>query len=111
MRISDWSSDVCSSDLWESKTAAEWLARYGIMLDDVRSALDWAMGEGDDAGLALELAALCSPLWYQLSLQDEFRIRAEQVLERIAGRSDMSPERQIPHIGSASCRERVLQYV
>src|SRR3546814_15088923 len=41
MRISDWSSDVCSSDL------------------------------------------------------DEFRIRAEQVLERIAGRSDMSPERQI----------------
>src|SRR3546814_20316413 len=65
------------------------------MLDDVRAALDWAMGEGDDAGLALELAALCSPLWYQLSLQDEFRIRAEQVLERIAGRSDMSPERQI----------------
>src|SRR3546814_5599767 len=40
---------------WESKTAAEWLARYGIMLDDVRAALDWAMGEGDDAGLALEL--------------------------------------------------------
>src|SRR3546814_46627 len=33
---------------WESKTAAEWLARYGIMLDDVRAALDWAMGEGDD---------------------------------------------------------------
>src|SRR3546814_3529332 len=30
MRISDWSSDVCSSDLYEGEEFQEWVAKVGV---------------------------------------------------------------------------------
>jgi predicted ATPase/DNA-binding winged helix-turn-helix (wHTH) protein len=80
---------------WETRPAVEWLAIYGGMIDDVRAALDWAVGQGADAGLALELAALTAPLWYQLSLQEEFRQRAEQILSLARSRDDLSVAREV----------------
>lgn len=67
-------------DEWETTGDAVWLERFGPLLDDVRTALDWAMQEeGDDA---VALAGVSWPLWRQLSLHVEGR----QWLGRAAGR-------------------------
>ena len=79
-----------------------WMATYGRGIDHVRAALDWAFGaelsgndgtgtgigdsggtgtgSGDDLVLGLELCAVSAPLWYQLSLMDEYRGRLQQAL-------------------------------
>src|SRR3546814_9646651 len=82
MRISDWSSDVCSSDL------------------------------GDAAGLAVQQGARHVVPGHQAGEEGEMRLagREAQVLgagaaQRLHG-GDAAAE-----IGRASCRERVCQYV
>src|SRR3546814_13518123 len=98
MRISDWSSDVCSSDLCKlGRLRIEALAQFG--------ALDTRAKMTAGAHLAVEPAAYCYPLR---------RIK-------VFGRSDtasMPRDRTIAEtfqqrieIGRASGRERVCQYV
>src|SRR3546814_14564635 len=41
MRISDWSSDVCSSDLWRFATTPKWLVRHVLVVAVVGATL-WA---------------------------------------------------------------------
>jgi len=41
-------------------------------LDDVRSALDWALSSDGDPALGVRLTTITSPLWFQLSLPFEF---------------------------------------
>src|SRR3546814_2563017 len=88
MRISDWSSDVCSSDLFETEHVADAIeigpARFlvdanGAVALDVRMAADRR-----DARAGLAIVAL----------------EEEQI-------GDLLDEQ----IGRASCRERVCQYV
>lgn len=77
----------------ERQSPAEWMANYGRCIDHVRAALDWAFGlepaggggnggggGGCDLALGLELCAVSAPLWYQLSLMDEYRGRLQQAL-------------------------------
>src|SRR3546814_12839188 len=97
MRISDWSSDVCSSDLRgiigsNRKCARETVAQ---LLDD------WASGRLAGPALNKEavLAAVRARQPDALSLGDWLAIDRH---ERDAGRQQ---------IGRASCRERVCQYV
>src|SRR3546814_15922702 len=100
MRISDWSSDVCSSDLWASRghlqlgqpgEATRWLARaaqfpltfYGLLGRQalgVEVPFDWSLPR-------LTVARLTA-----LAAHD-------------GGRRAFAP------IGRASCRDRVCQYV
>src|SRR3546814_5025506 len=85
LRISDWSSDVCSSDLWRAHRA-DWRVRrfWGDHPDEAGELIHkrngWAIsyipGEADDEAV--------------------FRL------------DTMSSG---PEIGRASCRERVCQYV
>src|SRR3546814_11794707 len=42
MRISDWSSDVCSSDLRLSDLDANWLRQIGDFLDTRERLLSWS---------------------------------------------------------------------
>lgn len=51
---------------WEITSDAVWTERYRPVLDDLRAALDWAMGEETDEAVALAGASL--PLWRELSL-------------------------------------------
>src|SRR3546814_3193389 len=103
MRISDWSSDVCSSDLptrelytaINPKFAAKWKAETG---QTVRITMSHG-GSGKQAravidGLDADVATLA--LAYDV--------------DEIAARSDAltTPWQKI---GRASCRERVCQYV
>lgn len=70
-----------ATDEWETTSDARWLARYGMVVDDLRSALDWATAE--DAALAVALAGASWPLWRELSLRPEGRQRLNTVEARL----------------------------
>src|SRR3546814_2318177 len=84
MRISDWSSDVCSSDLYPHHASQ-------IDIADL-AALD----------AALDMQFLNRTLFYQR----DPRFKRGDIDQDIFAHVQMSRE-----IGSASCRERVCQYV
>src|SRR3546814_2631805 len=81
MRISDWSSDVCSSDLAQKV-------------------------EGQEDGLHLWRAGF--GLTYNAELRAERKERAGSIVDADAQRYRRFTG---PEIGRASCRERVCQYV
>src|SRR3546814_3863027 len=83
MRISDWSSDVCSSDLLTAEA-------FGAEIAALRA---------DPA-----LDSLARAFWLP-RIEPSLRWAAERVwAERVEGREPIE-------IGRASCRERVCQYV
>src|SRR3546814_10923204 len=92
MRISDWSSDVCSSDLVEAR-----LCQVG---GEPRRGGDAEVG-GDQ-----QLLQLLQRLVVQLALGED----AGDALAELGGRAG-EPGLQALEIGRASCRERVCQSV
>src|SRR3546814_6317888 len=88
MRISDWSSDVCSSDLNLFRALAEQVAAQLTAHD----ALDTHLR--DELGLTSEMAA--RPVQAAAASAASFAVGAALPLAKI---------------GRASCRERVCQYV
>src|SRR3546814_2986111 len=85
MRISDWSSDVCSSDLYAKGMGDRWT------LELLLTAGPWINGDRrpEDKYLSTMLNA------------------AEMLLKGCTACYDLFSEK----IGRASCRERVCQYV
>src|SRR3546814_14617441 len=101
MRISDWSSDVCSSDLDQH---VDWIA-----LSFVQRPEDVAEARRLIAGRASLLAKIEKPAAVE---------RLEDILELadavMVARGDLGvelPPEEVPQIGRASGRERVCQYV
>src|SRR3546814_1639606 len=84
MRISDWSSDVCSSDLAEAGIAFAQLDAYVC-----------GVGPGSFAGVRIGVSFVKG-----LALAHERPVVAVSSLAMLAA----------PEIGRASCRERVCQY-
>src|SRR3546814_5323398 len=82
MRISDWSSDVCSSDLGPEAVWVDDVDVEGVVADPDRLGRLGLAGHGD--------------------LEDA----AEEVAPLAAGAVDVHRQ-----IGRASCRERVCKYV
>jgi predicted ATPase/DNA-binding winged helix-turn-helix (wHTH) protein len=76
----------------ETRSAAEWLTAYGIDIDNVRAALDWAFSPGGDATIGVALTIAVEPLWLRLSLMDEWRRRVERALSNL--RPDVSEGRR-----------------
>src|SRR3546814_18112587 len=91
MRISDWSSDVCSSDLASMSSP-----RQHMPVDDDRS----SQGELIEAPVQQEGFAVGDP---------------PEHVERAAGEREHADVQHLDddqgEIGRASCRERVCQYV
>src|SRR3546814_12111501 len=99
MRISDWSSDVCSSDLW------------------IRAGMD---GRPRAVGFrTLEYPGFATDMQAQLmalnSIADGTSIIVETIFENrymhVQELGRMGAQIDIDEIGRASCRERVCQYV
>src|SRR3546814_6006545 len=91
MRISDWSSDVCSSDL---QSLAYRLRKYA-------SRHRWALVSGTLVAATLA-AALGIVLWQSRQFVQE-GARAQALKDFVVGLFEK--------IGRASCRERVWPYV
>src|SRR3546814_17493200 len=114
MRISDWSSDVCSSDL--IRRNSRHACRYGHQPSGDQSAnLDWRTGA---SGIATTRNSAATPQPKPGSGQEEYDGRAGRYLPAVLeGTYDISSpvfgrfSALVARIGSASCRERVLQYV
>ena len=73
---------------WAPLSRAAWWERHGRDIDDVRAALDWALGDDGDSRIGVELATASAPLWMGLSQFTEYHSRLEQAFERLtkAGR-------------------------
>jgi tetratricopeptide (TPR) repeat protein len=72
---------------YETRPAAEWLVDYAQEIDNLRTALDWALSAIGDAALGLALTVAAIPLWLQLSMVEECRRRVEQALAWLARES------------------------
>src|SRR3546814_17637072 len=87
MRISDWSSDVCSSDLPNNHNGAVFLGLNGLVVK--------SHGGADANGIAKAIGVAAA------MVRDDITRRIIQDLDNFRAHE----------IGRASCRERVCQYV
>jgi predicted ATPase/DNA-binding winged helix-turn-helix (wHTH) protein len=65
---------------WETRSTAEWHDLYAPRIDDVRAALDWAFSPDGDATIGVALTTSAVPLFCELWLLEECRVRAERAL-------------------------------
>src|SRR3546814_19073146 len=98
MRISDWSSDVCSSDLWQNLAVSTKRSKV-LVLIVVNNSNDFSLFNYVEARLKKESGSVSlSPLFNTNS----------PLHSNVSGLSSSAPAAQI---GRASCRESVCQYV
>ena len=75
---------------WDTTSGLLWVNRFAFAVDDIRTAIDWALSPAGDPILGAELAAASVPFGFQLGLMDEIRERLEQALSCL----DQLPNRQ-----------------
>jgi len=81
--------DIAYQEYW-SEDEVVWLSRYSPDLDNVRTAIDWALD--NDPGLGVALFGSAWPLLVEMDLYGEGRIRYSQVLALL---SDSLPRSRI----------------
>src|SRR3546814_12420298 len=104
MRISDWSSDVCSSDLRRDERGERGgdFARAGILQrDDLAGRAVAVDAGGERADAANIVGEIGDDEAVGVAVRGERALRADERTQRFDRRQ----------IGRASCRERVWQYV
>src|SRR3546814_11013922 len=107
MRISDWSSDVCSSDLTDKNTS--------MILDE--RGIYRSQGEAPEQATPLFNEFLKDYIQKnRLKLDQNLRVeydfyRQQMYICESLSRYDAIYEKAWVQIGRASCRERVCQYV
>src|SRR3546814_18860365 len=108
MRISDWSSDVCSSDLGFGRVGeARLQLASGAESESLDRIVDLLIEAREREALALSEEPFITRLGVERLAVDEEEV-AEELAVGLGVLVDL--ERQLT-IGSASCRERVCQYV
>ncbi|MBB3461309.1 ATP-binding protein [Rhizobium sp. BK377] len=82
---------------WASRPAPDWAHAYGGVLDDLRSALDWAGGIAADGSLYARLSVAGCLLWNHFSLTEECRVHVSRALEELdaAGLAGTAAEMQL----------------
>src|SRR3546814_19412750 len=108
MRISDWSSDVCSSDLKRSKIKKD-LHAAEVILDEDHYGLE-KVKERILEYLAVQqrMNKVKGPILCLVGPPGVGKTSLGKSMSRATGRSFV---RMSLEIGRASCRERVCQYV
>src|SRR3546814_16020219 len=103
MRISDWSSDVCSSDLFEALAFSHgieaWLRAVFACNQYVDAQAPWALKKTDPERMRVVLATLFTCIRdLAITISPVIPASPARLLEQL-------------EIGSATCRERVGQSV
>ncbi|WGD50332.1 winged helix-turn-helix domain-containing protein [Bradyrhizobium sp. CB1650] len=80
---------------WETWPTAEWLSTYAPQIDDLRSTLDWAFSASGDVGVGVALTAAAVPLWFEMSLMEECRARAELALATLEESASKNDQRRM----------------
>jgi predicted ATPase/DNA-binding winged helix-turn-helix (wHTH) protein len=78
---------MCEDARAPSTSTAAWLARFGRMVDDLRAALDWCFSPQGDATIGATLILTSSPIWFQLSVVDEYRRHLERAQQALKARN------------------------
>lgn len=65
------------------KSTRDWMIVHGDLIDNLRSALDWAFAPAGDGALGVALTIASVPLWTHLSLNEECRAYAEKALSSL----------------------------
>src|SRR3546814_7915594 len=106
MRISDWSSDVCSSDLWNQAQAE--LQQVGASIAALNTLASQVSGTASLSAFLLESTSTTFEL--RGAVEEDHRQLA--VLEDEVNKTVVVIDRLLnEQIGRASGRERVCQYV
>src|SRR3546814_15288109 len=129
MRISDWSSDVCSSDLVVDTLTGEYRVERVDILHDCGNSLNPALDLGQiEGGFVQGMGWLTTEeLWWDAegrlrthapstykipACGDRPRVFNVKLLEDSPNREEtIYRSKAVGEIGRASCRERVCQYV
>jgi predicted ATPase/DNA-binding winged helix-turn-helix (wHTH) protein len=85
---------------WETWPTTEWLSAYAPQINDLRSALDWAFSPSGDVDVGVELTVAAVPLWFEMSLMEECRTRAERALATLE-ESTTKDDRRRMHLYAA----------
>jgi predicted ATPase/DNA-binding winged helix-turn-helix (wHTH) protein len=83
------------SDWMGVQTEREWLSVYRGAIDDVRTAIDWALASPAGLTLAIDLVILSGRLWFRLCLIREYRERIERALERLGELAEPNPDAEL----------------
>src|SRR3546814_12450946 len=100
MRISDWSSDVCSSDLHPDKGGQY---AWGVLSRVLSYAADLVPEIADDI-LAVDTAMKTGYAWKYGPFQQIDQLGTQWFADKLKASG-------MPEVGRASCRERVWQDV
>jgi predicted ATPase/DNA-binding winged helix-turn-helix (wHTH) protein len=65
---------------WQTRPTPQWRDTYAPQIDDVRAAMHWAFSPDGDAMTGVALTAAAVPLFRELWLLEECRVRAERAL-------------------------------
>src|SRR3546814_11215723 len=98
MRISDWSSDVCSSDLARMRRVDGDAGLLGRPFDD----------DAGDAGLGQTLLEILADL--QILVQQTGILLVAGIPARVPGAVDRSEERRVGKECVSTCRSRLLPF-
>ncbi len=80
-------------DDWLCLPEAEWRVTYLPELDNVRAALDWALGTGADTAIGIGLCSASGPVWMEVALVGEGRQRLEAAIARLGQTPELDQAR------------------
>lgn len=66
---------------WDWRGTDDWINRYRSRLADLRTALTWALDNGNEPELGIRLTVAAIPLWFETSLVSEAQTRIEAALK------------------------------
>jgi hypothetical protein len=72
-----------------------WIGTQDSIIDNLRTALDWAFSHAGDGSLGVALATAAVPLWMRLSLLEECRTRAKQALSALGTGGTRDPREEM----------------
>ena len=84
-----------ASDDWLRMPDADWRALYLPERDNVRAALDWALGVDGDPIIGIALAGASAALWAELSLPGEGRQRLEAAVAQVDSHTSKSDQARL----------------